>query len=136
MTSDKLSQEIRAHWFSTLEAERTFYIRHSAAGLGLLMTLQTFRLPNSLQEVTGPAWLWCLSLASFGVYLLVSAWSYWLDARLLFSLVEDVSASGETGDHPKLEKILSVSNAAIRGSFTAGVVTSDAYFIFQRILAG
>lgn len=97
------------------------------------MTLQAFRLPNSTQEVTGPPALWCTSLAAFGVCLLVSAWSYWLDARLLFYMAEELTLAGKTGEHPQIEKILTAINICMRVTFPVAVVAAAAYFIVQRL---
>lgn len=112
--------------------EQRFHIHYSAAGLGLLMTLQTFRQPGADAEAAGPGWLWITALAMFASCLLLSGWSYWWDARYQYAFLLDYAQGGSFKAHPRWEKFLRLVDVLVRASFFAGVVSSAAYFICQR----
>ena len=116
-------------WREAQKEEQRFHIHYSAAGLGLLMTLQTV----GGETTSTTKWLWVVALGAFALCLLLSGWSYWWDARYQYAFLTDVAQCGKFRAHPRWERFLRAVDVLIRAAFFAGVAASAAYFICQRV---
>ena len=132
MKDDELEKRFWTDWRQEQTDEQRFHIHYSAAGLGLLMTLQTFRIPGTAEGVAGPKWMWITAIVSFALCLLLSGWSYWWNAAYHYAFLEDRHDTGRFRCHSGWEMFLTGVDWCVRASFATGVLASAAYFICQR----
>ena len=128
MKRQEQQQSLWEGWREAQKDEQRFHIHYSAAGLGLLMTLQTV----GGEAAGAPRWLWLAAIGAFALCLLLSGWSYWWNARYQYAFLMDYARDGNFREHPGWEAFLRLVDALVRLAFFAGVAASAAFFICQR----
>ena len=134
MKKEDYAKELREQWFKTIQEDQRFYIHYSAAGLGLLMTLQALEIGKD--AVYGPLPLWIAALLAFVVCLIVNGpVCYYYDARHYQLLSIEMMQNGFVEDDSRMDRKLKIINRTGRASFVIGCLAAVAYFICQRISA-